>query len=834
MKRDCNHLDDEGFCDINDDEDDDDVNDDCSDQQYERISSSSSQYHVINMSHSTKKLLIRRWIDIISSPRYAIYNIDNHHQCHLEKPLSSMKKRFNSVDNFFGCIKCGKYHICDSSSTDCLLMDDNTSECLICRYSGRSIKGLSNYGIGSYKESVEVQSDYLHRDFDSWVESDIKINIPTQPPNSPILTPQTQPSLSSLSPPPSSSSLDNTVSAFTLNVHQNKNGTTKSTIKKNLTSRYQQGGGGGCDDSTIYPSSSSSFVVRNDSGLNNVFYDKQKKKRYNPEDFINVTADKDLTEREKIDRIRTLSLQSTTNNVIIPLTTTSTTGLMALSQLPPPSSSPVVSNMPINDEYSFLDRPVKKKKENESTEEEYEESMKMDVNLSKLNQPLAFKNHHSGGGGGSNANNDENDDEYNEYDYAGRFCDMDNEDEGEGDNDEEQYDSGGNVYDDCEGGGGDDGNFDGGNKRNPFGSVYVGFKETLLSNNQLYHNNIEYWTHYYSWLLIDQEGNDIDYGDDTITPVCDKHEEEEPIEDLIDSLISQTYRKEKNEIEYSKHDSPSNNDNGVDHKEDADYDEDDENGEETIIQREEYALVTRIDTSFKNSLSSEVYARIDEEMNRLLVLLMCIYYEKRDDRLESKDSLFENRKTYQTWATQLKSYYMPIISKIIILLYNSPHLLEWEKDKNEKHQKQVKSSSSTKVGVTITNMNHLEAIEKNIENSMDTLLCPTKITAALLLKHFINEYYLIDATGNRITIWAKDIWLNIYSIEGCIEHLLSQEFNIPTSFTTSTSYPMTTTSIMNSYGKGLKKNVDEYTKVIKTILQYYQSDPIWLKAFIFD
>jgi hypothetical protein len=367
------------------------------------------------------------------------------------------------------------------------------------------------------------------------------------------------------------------------------------------------------------------------------------------------------------------------------------------------------------------------------------------------------------------------------------------------------------------------------------------FKEELLTNpNKSHHNNIAYWTRYYSFLNVD------DY--DEYESSSSSSSSTAPPTTKVDSFVHEDIQHVAFDRMVSRKTNGSNND--ID----------------TPLSSCDPSQ--RYNDSFKRTLTDDVLSQIDDTMSKLLTTILFLIddddVDNNNNGVSTTTKLERMKKERQQKenVNKLKSYYIPIITRIIILLYNSPKLVEWEKDKNIKHQKQVKSSSLSKEAESITDLSHLEEKENDIKNSMDTILCPKKICECLMLKYFLYTYHLTDKMGNNITIWTNDLLLKYLSNNNVIDHILSKDYGkenvvcvstvAVTTATTTTAAITTTTAATSSSPTNetgpvtnsntspssqespLRKTVNDYAKVIKLALLHYENDPIWLKSFIFS
>lgn len=98
---------------------------------------------------ASEEMQIFRWFQLLQE-NYRIYNVSNYHDCircdreekeqaHLNhsQPKPIIVQPFSSIDNFYGCVVCGKYHICQLKREGCPLVIDNHDKQKACAYSGK-------------------------------------------------------------------------------------------------------------------------------------------------------------------------------------------------------------------------------------------------------------------------------------------------------------------------------------------------------------------------------------------------------------------------------------------------------------------------------------------------------------------------------------------------------------------------------------------------------------------------------------------------------------------------------------------------------------------------
>jgi hypothetical protein len=679
------------------------------------------------ISNETKDLFIRKWIELISRI-YGIDNVNNHHQCHLEKP-SYIIRPFH-INYFFGCTKCGKYHFCcldDPTKSDCELVSSFNSDLMICRFSGRTLNNIINYAMngGSHKESTKIDSDsYHHNSFDYSGSQNINFN---------NISDNKYKLYSSSSPNSNAFPSDD---KYSLHVHKDMYGSYGAFVKKK-TPFYMN---------TIKDKTTS------------------KRPRYASE---SIKANK---------RRKNETSQYTNIN------------------------EPVTIQMESDDD-------------DDDDEEEFSDNYEYNHSVNEEDN-TTYTNSHDG--------DEEDDNENNEYDD-------DNEDDRfsssliprkrgkqlknfksdpddwlnnpscptrqlQNENDRlsmlnyDNYDYDDNDHDDME-------------ETEDDNLFKQGQLNTIIKNT---HNNIIYWTNYYSFIDTSNvyHSNDEDNDDNkgiihnTIrtTPVV--LDSNDFLHDTVDFVIGFDEMKIlPNTVEKLS---------------------------DSFSQKNAF----RENEKFIQNLNITVRNQIEEEVDRLLTILLYMSKLKKNFASSYYSTSIHQKndtiKATQSLIDKLKEFYVPIISSFIILIYNSPILLEWEKEKNIKHQKQVKSACQSKRSTSITNLSHIEETEKDIDNSRDTFMCPRKICQTLMLKYFLKEHHLPDSIGNFITITTTDKLLSQFYNEGIINDLISKD-------STHYYYNYTNDNMIQSLNDVIK----DISKVIKKVLIHYSNNPIWLKAFIF-
>lgn len=116
-------------------------------RQSEKISLPTFYARQYETKHSaSEEILIFRWFQYLEQHRH-LYAVKNKHQCFGNNSTTSIVQPFASVDYFFGCLECGKYHLCRSKRDTCEVSIDSRDNQQICRYSGRPLLEQDNLAL---------------------------------------------------------------------------------------------------------------------------------------------------------------------------------------------------------------------------------------------------------------------------------------------------------------------------------------------------------------------------------------------------------------------------------------------------------------------------------------------------------------------------------------------------------------------------------------------------------------------------------------------------------------------------------------------------------------
>jgi hypothetical protein len=110
-----------------------------------------------------ERMLIFKWRQL-RELRFSLYDVKNKHQCFLDKDWrSNVIQPFQCVDNFYGCLACGKFHICKMHANSCHIVCDEKTQLKTCRYSGRMLTIEDNLEVANWLEErrAENESSYI-------------------------------------------------------------------------------------------------------------------------------------------------------------------------------------------------------------------------------------------------------------------------------------------------------------------------------------------------------------------------------------------------------------------------------------------------------------------------------------------------------------------------------------------------------------------------------------------------------------------------------------------------------------------------------------------------
>jgi len=130
-----------------------------------------------------EEMQIFQWLQFLRE-HFQLFNVLNYHDCiraNREASRPVIIRPFESITNFYGCIQCGKYHICRLERECCPLVIDGHDKQKACAYSGQllliqdNLEATFEDGQHADKEATYLQS---HRRHDSPKKSSPKSKKP--------------------------------------------------------------------------------------------------------------------------------------------------------------------------------------------------------------------------------------------------------------------------------------------------------------------------------------------------------------------------------------------------------------------------------------------------------------------------------------------------------------------------------------------------------------------------------------------------------------------------------------------------------------------------------
>lgn len=318
-----------------------------------------------------------------------------------------------------------------------------------------------------------------------------------------------------------------------------------------------------------------------------------------------------------------------------------------------------------------------------------------------------------------------------------------------------------------------------------------------LTRMKNHHNNVAFWDHYYSFLT---ENTVVP----SLTPLVPKSEE--------DSVNSTT----------------------------CDYNDDPvEKKRNTLL----YDYSSNHASVFKTDplrWVSDVDLIIENETRRIIDILL------RTSMIQEQVIIEDS--VYARLVESLTSYYHNIICNVVILIYHSPYMEKLAADKHEAHEKQGRSSDSSKITVSVTDITSLleqqqqdgggpangdtEPIIANPINyqKVYNLVCPKKVCASLMLQLFTDAFYLADTMTNRLYVWVTDPWLT--EMKTRIFDDIIMDYNI---ILDPLNHQKKRHKKSQQYENiFFKKDLTAMSATISTALKAYHRHPMWLSSFIYS
>jgi hypothetical protein len=117
----------------------------------------------------SEERLIFCWIQLLEK-KYQIYNVANRHDCHrvhetllanrqCEDDIGCIIQPFPSFSHFYGCMICGKYHLCQQRRESCHIASDKHDKQKVCRYSGKVLLVQDNLEVPNFLEERRTERE---------------------------------------------------------------------------------------------------------------------------------------------------------------------------------------------------------------------------------------------------------------------------------------------------------------------------------------------------------------------------------------------------------------------------------------------------------------------------------------------------------------------------------------------------------------------------------------------------------------------------------------------------------------------------------------------------
>lgn len=133
-----------------------------------------------NKKSESEQRQVFRWFQLIEK-HCLLYNVSNGHDCiradREEKELARLARRephpivvqpFPSVSTFFGCLVCGKYHLCRSTRESCVIICDSVDKRQSCAYSGNILPVQDNLVVANFDEDRRTETEAIYASMPSY------------------------------------------------------------------------------------------------------------------------------------------------------------------------------------------------------------------------------------------------------------------------------------------------------------------------------------------------------------------------------------------------------------------------------------------------------------------------------------------------------------------------------------------------------------------------------------------------------------------------------------------------------------------------------------------
>jgi hypothetical protein len=220
-------------------------------------------------------------------------------------------------------------------------------------------------------------------------------------------------------------------------------------------------------------------------------------------------------------------------------------------------------------------------------------------------------------------------------------------------------------------------------------------------------------------------------------------------------------------------------------------------------------------------------------------------------------------------AVKFTNYYSRVVSNIIALIYHSSYIERLAQERHDKHEKQGKSSYSTKITVSVTDLStvllpdsaatttsdpsdafgvvmdeeeglsllggYVKLAPLSSYRSVRELVALKDLCAAILLNALTDRLYMTDTASNHIHVWTADPWLSYMKQQGLFERIVV-DYNI---IVDPLNYQSHTSTVENSGGKKsyenlfFSKDLKTNAAIVHSALASYKQYAMWLNTVIF-
>lgn len=226
---------------------------------------------------------------------------------------------------------------------------------------------------------------------------------------------------------------------------------------------------------------------------------------------------------------------------------------------------------------------------------------------------------------------------------------------------------------------------------------------------------------------------------------------------------------------------------------------------------------------------------LETDIRRIVGLILSVSEEGQGEEEE-------DRARQKAYHESLTRYYSPIAHNIAILVYHSPYLQRLMSERGEKHEKQGKSSYTTKISVSITDITSLlkEEGEENgatvasvaLMASVRDFLPVEKLCASLMLVLFADAFRMTDSMHNHVTIWAKDPWLAHLKETHLFDRMIMDYALLDNPLRESATKEGLIANQHHYKNLFFRKDLINNATLIRNALSAYDVSPLWLNTVI--